>query len=132
MRLPVVVLVAFGLGACSSSNPGSGGFVHTGGTTGSSSGGATGSGGTTSTGGATGTGGGSSTGGTTSTGGATGTGSYHYEFTFNGCDTGKHTFSSLEAMCAGLESASLNGGCALAARQQFFGDECTGTFQETN
>ena len=74
MRLPVVVLVAFGLGACSSSNPGSGGFVHTGGTTGSSSGGATGSGGTTSTGGATGTGGGSSTGGTTSTGGATGTG----------------------------------------------------------
>jgi hypothetical protein len=75
MRLPVAVLVALGLAACSSSNSGSEGFVHTGGTTGAGSGGTNGSGGTTGTGGANGTGGATSSGGTTgATGGGTASG----------------------------------------------------------
>jgi hypothetical protein len=65
--------------------------------------------------------------------------SLHYEFFTNGvdggapgCDTGDHTFPSLVAYCAGLQSDSLNNNCALSARQNEFGKECTGTFQETN
>jgi hypothetical protein len=64
---------------------------------------------------------------------------YEYGFTVNGvdggapgCDTGEQTFPSLVAMCAGLQSDSLNNNCALSARQDFFGKNCTGTFQETN
>lgn len=61
--------------------------------------------------------------------------SYHYRFTLVGtaaCDTGEQTFKSLDAMCIGLESASLNSGCALSSRQAFFVSEsCTGAFQET-
>lgn len=61
--------------------------------------------------------------------------SYHYRFTLVGsaaCDTGEQTFTSLEAMCVGLESASLNRSCAPSDRQAFFASEnCIGTFQET-
>jgi hypothetical protein len=60
---------------------------------------------------------------------------YQYHFTLTGtdaCDTGEQTFSSLAAMCAGLESAALNHSCALGARQDFFASQkCSGTFQET-
>jgi hypothetical protein len=69
--------------------------------------------------------------------------SYDYEFMENGvdggvdggtagCDTGNQTFPSLVEMCAGLQSDSLNHGCALSSRENFFGEKCTGTFQETN
>jgi hypothetical protein len=61
--------------------------------------------------------------------------SYHYHFTLTGaaaCDTGEQTFTSLDAMCTGLESAGLNNSCALSARQGFFVSEnCSGTFVET-
>ena len=68
---------------------------------------------------------------------------YQYQFVENGvdggpdggtagCDTGKQVFSALDVMCAALESTSLNQGCALSARQTFFAENCTGTFQETN
>jgi hypothetical protein len=60
---------------------------------------------------------------------------YHYHFTLAGaaaCDTGEQTFSSLEAMCAGLESASRNNSCDLSGREDFFVSEnCSGTFQES-
>ena len=60
---------------------------------------------------------------------------YQYHFTLVGsvaCDTGEQTFTSLEAMCLGLESASLNHSCDLSGRQAFFVSEnCGGTFQET-
>jgi hypothetical protein len=53
-------------------------------------------------------------------------------FSLCSCDTGEQTFTSLEAMCVGLESASLNSGCALNSRQAFFVSEsCAGAFQET-
>jgi hypothetical protein len=61
--------------------------------------------------------------------------SYEYHFTLTGsaaCETGQQTFSSLEAMCLGLESASRNNSCDLADRQAFFVSEnCSGAFQET-
>jgi len=61
--------------------------------------------------------------------------SYHYHFTLVGsaaCDTGEQTFTSLEAMCLGLESAGRNNSCDLADRQAFFlSEHCSGTFQET-
>ena len=86
-------------------------------------------------------GGGGSAGGTAGAGGVTGAGgagqgstSYNYEFSeFSGanvCDTGQQNFTTLAAMCAGLESDSLNHACALAAREAFFGLHCVGTFQE--
>ena len=62
-----------------------------------------------------------------------------YHFTIDGvdggapgCATGVHTFPSLAAYCAGLQSDSLNNNCALSARQNEFSARCTGTFQETN
>jgi hypothetical protein len=57
--------------------------------------------------------------------------SFQYQFTVDGCDTGTQVFPTLEEMCAGLESASRNGSCALSARQTFFQQKCTGTFAET-
>jgi hypothetical protein len=64
---------------------------------------------------------------------------YDYHFTIDGvdggapgCETGVHTFPSLVAYCAGLQSDSLNNNCALSARQDEFAATCTGTFQEMN
>src|SRR5687768_17578087 len=55
--------------------------------------------------------------------------SYSYQFSENGCDTGKHTFDSLQAECDGLQSDSLNKGCALRLRQDYFSTlKCTGSF----
>lgn len=47
------------------------------------------------------------------------------------CET-QHDFPTFAAMCAGLESDSLNAGCALSARQDFFTNKvhCPGAFQE--
>ena len=49
-----------------------------------------------------------------------------YQYNLNGCDTGSHQFPSLAAYCAGLESSSLNKGCALSMREQFFQQKCVG------
>lgn len=41
---------------------------------------------------------------------------YSYDFTVNGCATGKHTFSSVSALCAGLANDARNNGCAYGER----------------
>ncbi|HEY4185670.1 MAG TPA: hypothetical protein VGP07_11410 [Polyangia bacterium] len=121
---------AAGAGGAGAGAGGAGGTVGAGGAAGAvggsvgSAGGAAGGGG--SAGGA---------GGVTGAGGAgQGSTSYNYEFSelsgANVCDTGQQNFTTLAAMCAGLESDSLNHACALAAREAFFGLHCTGTFQE--
>lgn len=54
---------------------------------------------------------------------------YSYELSSNGCSTEKHEFSSKDEMCSGLQSSSLNKGCALSMREQYFkSNSCTGTF----
>lgn len=57
---------------------------------------------------------------------------YSYDFTLNGCKTEKQTFESLEAMCKGLQSHSLNHGCAEGMREDYFKKNCSGTFTFTN
>jgi len=44
--------------------------------------------------------------------------SYSYDFTQNGCATGKHSFSSVSALCAGLADDARNHGCAFSLRYQ--------------
>ena len=55
-----------------------------------------------------------------------------YEYEFNGCSTGRHTFSSDEEYCNGLKSSSKNNGCAVGMRKDAFEKECTGAFVETD
>jgi hypothetical protein len=58
--------------------------------------------------------------------------SKNYDFTENGCDTQSHTFDSQGSYCAGLESNSLNNGCALDLRQAAYQRDCSGAFVQTN
>ncbi len=44
--------------------------------------------------------------------------SYSYDLTENGCATGKHTFSSVGAMCSALADNATNKGCAFTLRYQ--------------
>lgn len=54
---------------------------------------------------------------------------YKYEFSENGCNTGKQEFSSLEALCDGLKNDSLNKGCAESLRKKHFESSgCSGSF----
>lgn len=56
-----------------------------------------------------------------------------YEYSVNGCSTGRQEFDSKEAMCAGLQSDSRNKGCALSERQdKFKQDGCSGSFTRGN
>jgi hypothetical protein len=58
------------------------------------------------------------------------TSSYTYTLSYNGCSTGKQTFPSQEAMCEGLQSESLNKGCAQESRRSYFmGHGCAGSFE---
>ena len=64
-----------------------------------------------------------------------GGGGKSYDYTFSdatgaGCTTGDLTFTSLGAMCATLQSDSVNSNCALASRMTFFAQKCTGQFTE--
>lgn len=45
--------------------------------------------------------------------------SYSYELSYNGCSTGKQTFSTRTAMCEGLRNDALNNGCAYSMRVQY-------------
>jgi len=59
--------------------------------------------------------------------------SYTYQLELNGCNTGKHTFSSKVAMCNGLKSQSLNDYCAVSLRENHFNlNNCSGTFVTEN
>lgn len=46
-----------------------------------------------------------------------------------GCTTGEHSFSTLEEMCQGLQSDSLNHYCAEDYRRRLFEKMCPGGFQ---
>lgn len=50
--------------------------------------------------------------------------SFKYEFEQNGCNTGKKEFSSKSEMCQGLQQESLNNGCALELRKDYFKQMC--------
>lgn len=50
--------------------------------------------------------------------------SYSYDYTVNGCATGKHTFGSLADYCRGLADDNRNNGCASGLRCQTFNDRC--------
>ncbi len=53
-----------------------------------------------------------------------------YEFEYNGCNTGSHTFASLKEYCEGLQNSALNQGCAQGMRRQEFKQEgCEGEFK---
>ncbi|MGZ3775184.1 MAG: HEAT repeat domain-containing protein [Pseudobdellovibrionaceae bacterium] len=80
---------------------------------------------------------GGSGGGDTKTGGLTnqGTSEQHkenYDLTLNGCNTGKHDFSSTSAdevkkqLCDALQDDQLNNSCAEPLRQDFFNKKCSG------
>jgi hypothetical protein len=52
-----------------------------------------------------------------------------YDFTEGTCNTGRHEFDSMEAMCAALQSSSINNnGCAPNLREAKFKESCPGTF----
>ncbi len=56
-----------------------------------------------------------------------------YEFTENGCATGKQSFSSNGEMCAALQNDALNKGCAPNLRERYFKAQCPGqTFKPEN
>lgn len=58
---------------------------------------------------------------------------FSYDFTENGCKTGKQEFDSKEAMCSALQSDSRNNSCALGMREnKFRQDGCSGTFSRGN
>ena len=55
--------------------------------------------------------------------------SLSYDFTENGCNTGKHTFNSVAELCAGLRNSALNKGCALTLRREYYKQNgCTEAF----
>lgn len=51
-----------------------------------------------------------------------------YSLDVNGCQTGSHSFGSIEAYCDGLEDNALNNNCAQSARASLFASNCPGVF----
>jgi hypothetical protein len=51
---------------------------------------------------------------------------FSYDYTSNGCSTGKQTFTSRDAYCSGLQNETLNQGCALKRRKETFQEQCQG------
>ena len=49
-----------------------------------------------------------------------------YQLSYNGCDTGEHSFDSVEKYCDGLRDEQLNHGCAIKSRKQLFNQNCSG------
>jgi hypothetical protein len=47
-----------------------------------------------------------------------------YDFEYNGCKTGKHSFASKAAMCDALQDDFLNKGCAYDMRKDFYEQKC--------
>ena len=50
--------------------------------------------------------------------------SYAYEFSLNGCETGKQTFDSKKAYCDGLLDEGRNKGCAKSIRHDAYKSGC--------
>jgi hypothetical protein len=55
-----------------------------------------------------------------------------YDLTENNCDTKSHDFSSHDDYCNGLESMSLNNGCAEDMRVSLYHSDCGPNFQDAN
>jgi len=51
-----------------------------------------------------------------------------YDFTYNDCKTGSHSFSSVDEYCKGLQNDELNHGCAYFLREREFKSRCQGQF----
>lgn len=49
---------------------------------------------------------------------------FSYDFTDNGCHTGKHEFSTVEEMCAALKNDALNKNCAHYMRKLHYEAHC--------
>ena len=49
---------------------------------------------------------------------------FSYSFSYNGCETGKHTFKSEGAYCKGLLDEALNRYCAAKMRRDRYKSEC--------
>jgi len=49
---------------------------------------------------------------------------FSYDFTVNGCKTGKHEFDTLKAYCDALKDDDLNQGCATSFREIEFDSRC--------
>lgn len=47
-----------------------------------------------------------------------------YEYSYNGCNTGRHEFPSQEAYCNGLKDDALNKYCAISIRYDDFKRNC--------
>lgn len=52
--------------------------------------------------------------------------SYSYDYTLNGCNTGKQEFSSQEDMCRGLRDDARNNYCASSIRADAYQQSCAG------
>lgn len=55
---------------------------------------------------------------------------YIYDFTVNGCATGKQEFSNQIDYCNGLKDEVRNHGCARETRRQTYLNKCGGDFDE--
>ena len=49
-----------------------------------------------------------------------------YRYSINNCDTGEHSFDSVDHLCEGLENTQLNHGCAEYMRENVFAQTCKG------
>lgn len=50
--------------------------------------------------------------------------SLSYQYSYNGCETGEHTFGSEKELCDGLVNESLNKGCATQIRYPEYKRRC--------
>ena len=58
---------------------------------------------------------------------------YSYQFSENGCDTGKHEFTSKDSLCSALADSALNNGCAYSLREsEYRAQGCSGSFTAAN
>lgn len=58
---------------------------------------------------------------------------YSYQLSLNGCDTGKHSFSSQGELCDGLRNQKLNNSCAESMRANEYKNRgCPGDFTLIN
>lgn len=53
---------------------------------------------------------------------------YSYSLSETFCETGKHSFSTLNSYCSALQNESLNNNCARSQRQDLFHSKCSGSF----
>lgn len=59
-------------------------------------------------------------------------GTYTYQYRYNSCDTGEHTFNNKKNYCQALTDEKFNSGCALELRKDQYIKECGSDFKRTN